>query len=247
MVRKKTNVQNIIIVVLAILLRVSIGFGVTYSYYNGKSNLVKGSITTATLSIHLQGEKAGQTTQFSISAPIGEKYLVPGNNLENVKLNLLNQCNQWTYMVVVYKLSAVNESTNEDVSSKLQNMPAIAFKDNALDSRWKEIKYQCSNLNASYTCLVGINAFQPKETVEGYPIPVLAENSIQIPREWNDDLQNCNVTISVTAYAIQSENLADEYRLPILHADDAHDMEAKAQAIAKAVLEICKVDTSSSD
>lgn len=256
MIKKKSNTQNIIIVILCILLLTSIGFGVTYSYYNGKSNLVKGTITTANLSIQLQGtDNFGQTTEFSISAPFGEEFLVPGNSLNNVELNLFNKCNQETYMVVVYSLSAVkNDATREDVTHKLANMPAIDFQDGVVDtSIWKHIEYKCHNLDATYTCLVGINPFEPKGLSEGKYINVLKPNSIKIPTAWNDVLQNCSVTISVTAYAIQAENLDDNYNNAIMNAQEkfnintdpsikAQAMEEKAQAIANAVLEICKVD-----
>ena len=245
MTKKKSNGQSIVIVILSILLLISIGFGITYSYYNGKSNLVKGTITTANLSIELQGsDTSGQTTEFSISAPYGEEFLVPGNNLNNVQLNLFNKCNQETYMVVVYTLSAVkNDGSKEDVTSQLTNMPAISFQENAIDPAiWRPISYRCSNIDATYTCLAGINPFDSRGETDGKYIPVLTPNSIRIPEQWNDILQNCSVTISVTAYAIQAKNLGREYEDAILDAVEASDMEAKAQAIAKAVLEICKVD-----
>ena len=69
---------------------------------------------------------------------------------------------------------------------------------------------------------------------------MLKPNSIKIPEEWNDILQNCNVTISVTAYAIQSEGLID-YEESILDGAETGGVEGKCQAIAKAVLETCKV------
>ena len=87
MIKKKSNAQNIIIIILCILLVVSIAFGVTYSYYNGKTDLIKGTITTANLSIELHDDK-GITSEFSISAPIDEMYMVPGNNLNNLELYL---------------------------------------------------------------------------------------------------------------------------------------------------------------
>ena len=256
MVKKKSNTQNIIIIILCILLLISIGFGVTYSYYNGKSNLVKGTITTANLSIELQAmDKYGQTTEFSISAPVGEEFLVPGNSLNNVELNLYNKCNQETYMVVVYSLSAVkNDATKLDVTDQLTNMPAISFQEGLINtSVWRHISYKCTNLDATYTCLVGINPFEPKGQTNGKYINVLKPNSIKIPTEWNDVLQNCSVTITVTAYAIQAENLDSNYSDAIMAAQEKYNtntnptikaeaLDEKAKAIATAVLEICKVD-----
>lgn len=254
MVKRKTNIQNIVIIILSILLLISIGFGVTYSYYNGKSNLVKGSITTATLSISLHGQNQfGQTTDFSISAPYGEEFLVPGNGLNNLVLNLYNQCNQRTYMVVKYSLEATKtvyeqgddgewRAVKKNITDQLTTTPAVAFKDDAFDSsKWKSILY--SDVTGSYTCLVGLNPFEAKEpSTEGYYIPVLNKDKIKIPEQWSDLLQNCEVTICVTAFAIQAENLGNDYLLPILEAEADHNMEAKAQAIAKATLEICKAN-----
>lgn len=249
MIKQKTNAQNIIIIVLSILLLISIGFGVTYSYYNGKSNLVKGSITTANLSISLQGYASGQTTEFSISAPFGEDFLTPGSNLNNVQLNLINKCTQSTYMLVLYSLSAIkNDGTNLDVTSQLTNIPAISFRDGAFDADvWRHISYKCANRDATFTCLVGINPFDDRGETSGVTIPVFKENLLKIPEQWNNTLQNCNVTISIMAYAIQSVNLEEAYRTPIDTADQNHNMEAKAQAIAKAILEICKVDIAVSE
>jgi len=243
MIKKKSNTQNIIIVILCILLLISISFGVTYSYYNGRTNLIKGTITTANLAIELH-DNTGKTTEFSISAPFGEEYLVPGNNLNNVELNLYNKSSRKTYMVVLYSLSAIKTDTGEDVTPQLNNTPAISFRENAVNGNlWKHIIYNCSNTDASYTCLVGINPFEGRGSSDGVYINVLQPNSIKIPgREWGDILQNCNVTISVTAYAIQAEGLETDYIEPIMKAEELGDIPAKAQAIARAVLEICKVD-----
>ena len=258
MIKKKSTAQNIVIVILCIMLLTSIGFGVTYSYYNGKTNLVKGTITTANLSIQLYGtDEYGQTTEFSISAPFGEEFLVPGNSLNNVELNLFNKCNQETFMVVVYSLSAIkNDATRLDVTNQLTNMPAISFQDGVIDtSVWRHIEYKCENIDATFTCLVGINPFPPKGPTNGTYINVLKPNSIKIPTEWNDVLQNCSVTISVTAYAIQAEGLDTEYNDPIMQAQEKYNVNTnpeikrqalneKAQAIASAVLQICNVDVS---
>ena len=245
MIKKKSNSQNIVIVILSVLLLISIAFGITYSYYNGKSNLIKGTITTANLSIRLFGESAfGQTSEFSISAPFGEEFLVPGNKLNNVELNLINKCTQSTYMVVVYSLSAFkNDETREDVTASLSNMPAISFKDNSVNPNiWRPASYKCENIDSTLTCLVGINPFEPKGESDGTLVNILQANSIEIPGEWDNALQNCCVTISVIAYAVQSDYLPAEYRDPILTAQANNDMDAKAQAIAKATLQICQID-----
>ena len=244
MVKKKSNKQNIIIILLCILLLISIAFGFTYSYYNGRSNLVRGTITTANLAIELH-DGSGKTTEFSISAPFGEEYLVPGNNLNNVELNIFNKSTQSTYMVVVYTLSAINIETGENVTPKLNNTPAISFRDNAIDTKvWRHINYKCKNVSdTSYTCLVGINPFEGRGPSDGVYINVLRPNSIKIPgKEWGDILQNCNVTISVMAYAIQSKGLGESFDAAIADAKNKGDTATMAQLIATQVLQICKVD-----
>ena len=147
-------------------------------------------------------------------------------------------------MVVVYSLSAFkNDSTREDVTDRLTNMPALSFKDNAVDLNiWKPISYACENISSTLTCLVGINPFEPMTSNNGEYINVLRANSIEIPGEWDNALQNCCVTISVIAYAVQSNYLPDQYNNPIIQAEANNDIEAKAQAIAKATLQICQVD-----
>lgn len=248
MIKKKSNSQSIIIIVLSILLVVSIAFGVTYSVYNGKTNLVKGTITTANLAIELH-DKSGKTTEFSISAPFGEEYLIPGNNLNNIELNLFNKSSRKTYLVVLYTLSATKISTGEDVTNELKNTPAISFRENAINTNvWQPISYECKNTSATYTCLVGINEFNGRGDTSGYYINVLPTNAIKIPAaEWGPTLMDCNVTISVLAYAIQSENLERDYLEPIFHAQQAGNMVEKAQAVATAVLQICGVDAAAND
>ncbi len=243
MIKKRSNAQNVIIIILCILLLISISFGFTYSFYNGKTNLVKGSITTANLAIELH-DTSGKTTEFSISAPFGEQFLIPGNDLNNVELNLYNKSTRKTYMVVVYNLSATKIDTGEPIDQYLNNTPAISFRQNAINtSVWQPFSYSCENINKTYACLVGINEFDGRGESEGYHINVLPTNSIKIPaQEWGPILMGCNVTISVMAYAIQAEGLENKYLEPILHAQAAGDVQAKAQAITKAVLEICGVD-----
>lgn len=243
MIKKKSNAQNIIIAILCILLLISIAFGVTYSYYNGRSNLVKGSITTANLAIELHNDQWTKA-EFFLSTDVSEKFFIPGNSLENVELNIFNKCAIKTYMVIVYSLTAVKNTSDGEIID-VSNTPAVKFNlDKVNTAQWTHIDYKCSNIDATYTCLVGTNVFDGRETnAEGNKIEVIKANAISIPaKEWGNDLQNCKVTISVKAYAIQAENLGDEYLLPILNAEEAGNADAKAKAIANAVLEICRVD-----
>lgn len=243
MIKKKSSKQNFIIAILCILLIISIVFGFTYSYYNGRSNLVKGTITTANLSIELH-DNTGKTTEFSISAPLGEEYLVPGNNLNNVALNIYNKCNRSTYMVVVYTLSAIKVDTLEDVTHLIQDTKAIEFQEDAFDTNiWQPITYQCKNSTRTFTCLVGKHEFDGRGDSDGVLIPVLYENKIKIPgKEWGPVLMNCNVTISVMAYAIQSDLDDANFYSQLEKAQERGDTQAVAQLIAEQVLVHCQVD-----
>lgn len=240
MVNKKRSKQNVIIVILIILLLISIAFGFTYSYYNGKTNLVTGKIITANLSIELQGG-SGQTGECLISAPIGEEHLVCGNNLNNIELNILNRSNESTYMVVVYALTANKIDTGEDVTPMLNNTPALDFQAGAFDTDvWTKISYKCEFVDKTYTCLVGKNEFAATTSTNGVPINVLRPNKVSIPEEWDNTLQNCNVTISVVAYAIQATGLNIEFYAS-LEAVRGNDAET-AKVIASKVLQTCLVD-----
>ena len=247
MIKKKSNTQNIIIVILCILLLISIAFGATYSYYNGRSNLIKGSITTANLAIELQ-DSQWTKAEFFLSTDVSEKHFIPGNSLENVELNIFNKCSIKTYMVILYSLTAVKNPEKGEGKGEVIDVsttPAVRFNlEKVNTTSWKYIDYECQNITATYTCLVGINEFEGRQVnQEGQKIDVIKANAITIPaKEWGNDLQNCKVTISVQAYAIQSENLEAKYLAPITQAEEDGNITAKANAIARAVLEICKVD-----
>ena len=244
MIKKKTNAQNIVIIVLCILLAISIGFGVTYSYYNGRTDLVKGVITTANLAIELDNDTKFDKAEFFLSTHIEDTIFAPGDELENAELNIYNKCKMETYMVIVYSLSAYKTG---DASAKVDvsDTPAVAFNlSNVHTDIWANIKYECQNTQGLYTCLVGKNAFpawsgSPAEPY-GTEIKVIKERALKIPgEEWGNKLQGCTVTIEVRAYAIQAIGLDGKYADAI---DQSVTEADRVNAIAKAVLEICKVD-----
>lgn len=253
MVNKKSSTQNVIIVILSILLLISITFGVTYSFYNGKDNLIAGTITTANLNLKLEGsDPFGHTTEFQISAPLGEEYLVPGNNLNNVALNINNKASSESYMVVVYSLDAYRDGVS--ISNELGETPAIDFITEKLPSDWTPITYKCKNIeNRSFRCLVGLRKFPARQsqtiyeysTDGGYLIPVLKENSIKLPgKEWESNLMGCVVTISITAYAIQANGLGTEFQIALDQALESNDVAKASGLIAEKVLTICGFDSS---
>lgn len=244
MVKKKSSKQTIVIIILCILLAISIAFGITYSFYNGKSDLVSGTITTANLKLELKGsDQSGNTTDFSISAPCDN--LVPGNQLYNSALNIRNGSSVKTYMTVVCSLTASKNGT--DISDQLTNVPAIDFVLDKLPSAWAPITYKCKNVeNTSYRCLVGINPFEGRGTQDWSVINVLQQNSLTLPgQEWKNELMGCDITISITAYAIQAEGIV-ESDAELQDAINKGDVQKQAQIIAGKVLTICGLDATRS-
>ncbi len=242
MIKKKSNAQNVIIIVLCILLVVSIGFGVTYSYYNGRTDLVKGTITTANLAVELDNDTDFTKAEFFLSTHIDDAIYAPGDELENAELNIYNKCKIETYMVIVYSLSA-HKKGNVNDTVDVSNTPAVAFNLNNVNTTdWAPIEYVCQNTQATYTCLVGKNIF-PGWTASstepyGKKIGVIEYRALKIPGEkWGNELQGCSVTISVRAYAIQATGLDPKYDKV-----NSFDESVRINAIANAVLEICKVD-----
>lgn len=250
MTKKKSSKQNVIIVILSILLLISITFGITYSLVNGKDDLVAGSITTATLRLELQPVDSGSsdpehggTGKLEISHPLGEDAFVPGTPLNHTALNILNQASSSTYIVIVYSIQTIKDGA--DISNDVRDVPALKFDDT--EDSWTAIEYTCKNTAQTtiYSCLVGVDPFSAKQshpnydvTKGGYIIPVLASDSISIPKSWDNRMMGCEVTISITAYAVQSQ-LGEEFTARL---NTATSTEQKAQIIAEQVLTICGVD-----
>ena len=244
MIKKKSNAQNLIIIVLCILLVISIGFGVTYSYYNGRTDLVKGTITTANLAIELDNDSDFTKAEFFLSTHVEDAVYAPGDELENAALNIYNKCKMETYMVIVYSLSA-HKKGNVNDTVDVSNTPAVEFNlENVNTTDWAPISYQCKKVPATYTCLVGKDRFAgwtgSSTEPNGSEIPVISYRALKIPGAmWGNELQGCSVTISVRAYAIQADGLEFDYADSIANAVTESE---RINAIAKTVLEICKVD-----
>ena len=245
MIKKKSNTQNVIIIILCIALIISIAFGVTYSYYNGRTDLVKGVITTANLAIELDNDTDFTKAEFFLSTHVEDEIYAPGDELENAALNIYNKCKIETYMVIVYSLTA-HKTGDASAGVDVSNTPAVAFNlENVNTSNWAPIDYVCKNTQATYTCLVGKTSFPAwsgsSAEPNGKEIPVISYRALKIPGDkWGNELQGCTVTIAVRAYAIQSDGLDyDKYLSPIINAPTDS---AKINAIATAVLEICGVD-----
>jgi hypothetical protein len=160
------------------------------------------------------------------------------NSVTEIGEKVLSLCKSLKYINIPNSVKEIREGTFWRCSS----LESINLPDGLLRIGHSAFA-DCENLeNTSYTCLVGINTFPSRDvSTDGYYINVLQENKIKIPETWTNVLQNCDVTISIMAYAIQAD-LPPDYLTPILEAQGSNNMNAKAQAIAKATLQICKVD-----
>lgn len=216
--KKVTSKQNVAIIVLAILLLISIGFGVTYSYFNGRSAELtnNGSVTLATLSVEINGFDTDkqETTQFSLHTKGTE--VVPGQPLSNTALQISNSSPVDTYMVVVYSLHIVDNPTNIDTTK----MEAMDIQDSSVGDGWRKHLYTCNDTESKINFLVylggtngngsgiftkAINSTTPNKSL------VLGSDCLKVPESWNNDMQGKEVTLSFTAYIIQADAIANVY------------------------------------
>ena len=226
MVKKKSSVQNIIIVILCILLLISITVGVTYSYQSNKKNVITGTIFTANLSISLGAEdESGEASSLWITGSADN--FVPGDSLPNVALTITNSSSTPVYIAILFRVSKGNQ--------QITHVPAVEFNSYNTDD-WHSVQYRCDD-DTIYACLVGYNAFDQYHKNHGMPITIVEEGALRIPEVWKNEFMNCEVTISVEAHAVQA-SLSQAYDEPI---QNAVDRNARANAVAKAIFEICGI------
>ena len=216
--KKVTSKQNIAIIVLAILLLISIGFGVTYSYFNGRSTELtnNGSVTLATLHVEINGYDTleNKTTEFSLHTDGSE--VVPGQPLSNTALQISNSSPVDTYMVVVYSLHIVDNPTNIDTTK----MEAMDIQESSVGDGWRKQVYTCNDTETKINLLVylggedgnGSGVFS-KSVDPTNPRTSLVLNSdcLKVPESWDNDMQGKTVTLSFTAYIIQAEAMKNVY------------------------------------
>lgn len=230
----KTNKQNIAIIILSVLLLISIAFGATYSYFNGKTNLIQGSVTTATLSVELQ-DHTGSTTGFSLST--GTDKVIPGQGLANTSLYVQNNSAFPVYCAIKYYMEVYDEDeyryyeenqTGLKPNEKeiMEDVSALAFRPDAISNNWYIHKYQCVNETGNYQMLVCTEQIPRNSRVAA-----LTGGALMVPYDWRNDMQNCRIIIHFQAFVIQADYLENVY--PDIASSD---LETKIKGIAEAIV-----------
>lgn len=246
--KKVTSKQNIAIIVLSVLLLVSIGFGATYSYFSGKSQneLAVGNVTMATLNVSIHGlnKENAQTSKFELHTEVGT--VVPGQPLSNTALQVSNGSPVSTYMAVVYTLKIETDGPNSSEVNTSQ-IDAMDIKETSVGDGWRKELLTARDQKTKINILIylggedgtgdGIfpaaaSADSPNKSV------VLDAECLKIPTTWDNKMQGATVSLTFTAYVIQSEAVFGEYP-DILN----EDVDTRTKAIANMFIDEFILDT----
>ena len=257
--KKVTSKQNIAIIVLSILLLISIIFGVTYSYFNGRSNELTntGNITMATLKVEISGydETIGQTTDFSLHTD-GTK-VVPGQPLSNTALQISNTSPVATYMAVVYSLKIItkDEEGKEVIIDAPSEMEAMDIQNSSVGDGWRKQSYLCNDGTSRLNLLVYLGGSDENKG-RGYGIfpqaasaeepgtsLVLDGDCLKVPESWGNDMQGKTVTLTFTAYIIQADAISNKYPSILDGEEIEEDAKLRTEAIANMFVSEFALDT----
>lgn len=250
MIKKGASKQNIAIIVLSVLLVLSIIFGTTYSYFNGASqDLVSGTVTTATLSVSISGvDESGQTTPFELHT--GSDKVIPGQPLHNTRLQIKNESPVNTYMMVLYTLNIINNDDDNPIDTSV--MEVLDLKEDAVGDGWRKFDYTCNDTKTKLCTLVYLGNKKSGETVadgegDGVFISsastgistslVLHPDCIKIPTSWENEMQGKTISVTFTAYVVQSVALHERY--PDVGNED---LATRLQGISTAIIEEFALD-----
>lgn len=250
MVKKQTSKQNIIIIVLCLLLLLSIGFGVTYAYFNVSSEkLVSGNITVITMELDWvdQDEQVLNNGAFTLHSG-GTVY--PGQPLENSILKLQNKTTAPIYAIMVYSL-AVTDSEGNPVNIDTTKMNAMDIynsttptSDNpVVGAGWRKYEKTYED-GKKLQCLVYLGESDEGVLGEGmgiFPantsVQVLDANNLKIPSEWGNEMQGMSITLSFQAFVVTASELYEIY--PNVISDD---LETRKNGIVEAIFTECQVE-----
>lgn len=252
--KKVTSKQNIAIIVLSVLLLISIGFGATYSYFNGRSNTLtnNGKVTLATMTVDFtyEGKEAGKdsTTPFTLHSS-GTR-VVPGQPLSNIALAIDNKCPVDTYMVVVYSLHIIEtETINGEPTEVLKPAPevvAMDIREESVGDGWRKNIKTCRDEKTLICMLVymgdnGVGDGIFHTTDEDQKSKVLDSECLKVPESWGNDMQGKTVTLTFTAYVIQAEAISNAY--PNILPSKTPGVEERTDAIAQMFIDEFNLDT----
>lgn len=232
--RKKLTGQTISIIILAVLLLLSIGFGVVYAYYSAKSSAISGKIVMANLNISIEsGIGASGKSEIVIS---NSTNIMPNQQLENTPLLVHNSSSVPIYLVVVYKIQAF-DTNNEEINDPL-NYPVLDIGCEFInpttkssqpggESIWTDFvfTYEKDDTISNYRCFVSSPIATDTETVT-----VIEENKLRISRYMGNEYQKSTIYFTFQAYAIGCDSFNADF-------PDGTTIETKCQKIVSAIYE----------
>lgn len=213
--KKKLSGQTIAIIILAVLLLLTIGFGGVFAYYSARSNKVSGKIVMANLKISLESSSPSGSSDKSEIVISNGVNVVPGQPLENSPLIIRNLSSVNIYLVVVYEINATKADKTEiednftvpvlGLGVEYINSISPTYNDDegVSNSTWVDYVFNAEEEGKVYRCLVSMVEFAPTaENDNG--IVVIGENRLSLAKEMGDEYQNTSISFTFQAYAIGS-------------------------------------------
>lgn len=219
MVKKKFSGQTIAIIILAILLLLTIGFGGVFAFYSARSNQVSGKIVMANLKISLEsGTGESDKSEIVISNGVN---VVPGQPLENSPLVIRNLSSVDIYLVVVYEINATKDDKtvieDEHIDpvlglgveyiNPIANVSSTAGVSNPA---WVDYVYNATEEGKVYRCLVSMVAFAPTAANDN-GIVVIGEDRLSLAGAMGNEFQNTSISFTFQAYAIGSATFSGQF------------------------------------
>lgn len=205
MVKKRMSGQTIAIIILSILLLLTACFGGVYAYYSTNTSKVSGKIVMANLNIRLQ---AGVGESASSEILVSNGVFVPGQNLENTPLVVVNESNTPIYLSIVYKVNASDLETGKPLESYDDTKPLI---DIGIDdsSDWYDYLFVSENNLGEEVRMRCLMTKTPQYSTESNSlITVIEENALSLPKTWGNEFQNMQISFLFQAFAIGANSIA---------------------------------------
>lgn len=236
MVKKKFSGQTIAIIILAVLLLLTIGFGGVFAYYSARSNKVSGKIVMANLKITME---SGTSDKSEIVISNGVN-VVPGQPLENSPLIVRNLSSVPIYLVVVYEINATKEDKTkieDDYADPvlglgveyLNPVKGITDTKGISNTTWLDYVYNGEQEGKLYRCLVSMVSFDPTEESEN-GIIVIEEDKLSLSGSMGNEYQNTSIAFTFQAYAIGSDTFSGQFT-------NSTTKQARCEAIIDAIYE----------
>lgn len=222
--KKKLSGQTIAIIILAVSLLLTIGFGGVFAFYSARSNKVSGKIVMANLKITME---SGTSDKSEIVISNGVN-VVPGQPLENSPLVIRNLSTVNIYLVVVYEINAEKKD-----STKINDLykdpvlglgceyinsvnPDSSYNTGVSNNAWIDYVFDATEEGKVYRCLVSTSAHAPTDDADD-GIEVIGENKLSLAGQMGNEFQETSIAFTFQAYAIGSETFAGQFNQSTTH------------------------------